>query len=175
MSTHEVEFLLDVFSDVADAQPADHPLRRVDRDTSRVYETGAPLDMTRPLYTREADLEAANHVGVASQTTDPTPAGPNQRYELVATASIRLEALTREGGQYGHVHPEREDGAPTFDTLFRGVLDAIRAEMSYPGVGRPGVAYRDLTLTNVDEQLSDYKDFYRAEFDVQFRGYTDTP
>lgn len=175
MSTHEVEFLLEALADVVDAQPADHPLRRVDRDTARVYETGAPLDMQSPLYTRKEDLQEANFVGVASQTTDPTPAGPNQRYELAATTSIRLEALTRDGGEWGHVHPESEDGTPTFDELFRQVFDAIRGEMSYPDVGRPGVAYRDLTITNVDEQLSDFKDFYRAEFDVQFRGYTDTP
>ena len=175
MSTHEVEFLLEALADVVDAQPADHPLRRVDRDTSRVYETGGTLDMQSPLYTRKADLKKANYVGVASQTTDPTPAGPNERYELVATASIRLEALTRDGGEWGHVHPEGESGAPTFDGLFRAVFDAVRTEMSYPDVGRPGVAYRDLTITNIDEQLSDDKDFYRAEFDVQFRGYTDTP
>ncbi|CAL92481.1 hypothetical protein BJ1_gp59 [Halorubrum virus BJ1] len=175
MTTHEVEYLLETLADVVDAQPADHPLRRVDRDTSRIYETGETLDMQSPLYTRKGDLEKANYVGVASQTTDPTPAGPNQRYELVATASIRLEALTRDGGTYGHVHPEGEDGAPTFDALFRAVFDAVRAEMSYPDVGRPGVAYRDLTITTIDEQLSDDKDFYRAEFDVQFRGYTDTP
>lgn len=175
MSTHEVEFLLETLADVVDAQPTDHPLRRVDRDTSRVYETSGTLDMQAPLYTRESDLGKANYVGVASQTTDPTPAGPNQRYELVATASVRLEALTRDGGQYGHVHPEGKDGAPTFDALFRAVFDAVRAEMSYPAVGRPGVTYCDLTITNIDEQLSDNKDFYRAEFDVQFRGYTDTP
>lgn len=175
MTTHEVEFLLETLADVVAAQPADHPLRRVDRDTSRVYETGSKLDMQAPLYTREEKLEAANFVGVASQTTDPTPAGPNQRYELSTTASIRLEALTRDGGAYGHVHPEGEDGAPPFDELFRAVFDAVRAEISYPDVGRPGVNYRDLTITNVDEQLADFKDFYRAEFDVQFRGYTDTP
>lgn len=175
MSTHEVEYLLETLADVVDEQPAEHPLRRVDRDASRVYETGSSLDMQTPLYKRKAELEKANYVGVASQTTEPTPAGPNQRYELSATCSIRLEALTRDGGNYGHVHPDGEDGAPTFDELFRAVFDAVRAEMSYPDVGRPGVAYRDLTITNIDEQLSDDKDFYRAEFDVQFRGYTDTP
>ena len=175
MPTHEVKFLLETLGDLAAAQPADHPLRRVDRDNSRVYETDATLDMSTPLHTRKEDLKAANYVGVASQSTDPTPAGPGQRYELQTACSLRLEGLTRVGGEWGHVHPDGEDGAPTFDSLFRSLFDAVNAAMSYPDVGRPGVAYHDLTITNVDDGQSEYSDFYRAEFDVQFRGYTDTP
>jgi len=175
MTTHEVEFLLDELSDVVNAQPDDHPLRRVDRDNSRVFETGGTLDMSTPIHKRKADLEAANYVGVASQTTDPTPVGPNQRYENQTACSIRLEGLTRAGGEWGHIHPGGKDGAPAFSALFESVFDAVKAAMSYPDVGRPGVAYHDLTLTNVDDQASEYSDFYRAEFDVLFRGYTDTP
>jgi len=175
MSTPEVDFILEQFASVVAAQPDAHPLRRVDRDTSRVYETDASLDMSDPLYTREAKLEKSNLVGAASQTQTPAVAGPNQRYELSAAASVRLEGLTRDGGQFGHVHPEGADGAPTFESLFRDVFDALQAVMSYPDVGRPGVDYRDLRMTNIDRQLSDDKDFYRAEFDVVFRGYTDTP
>lgn len=175
MPSHEVEFLLETLGDVVAAQPEDHPLRRVDRDNSRVYETDDTLDMSTPLHTRTDDLEAANYVGVASQSTDPTPAGPGQRYELQTACSVRLEALTRAGGGWGHVHPDEEDGAPTFSTLFRAVFDAVQAEMSYPDVSRPDVAYRDLTITNIDDAQSEYADFHRAEFDVQFRGFTDTP
>jgi len=172
MSTYEVDFLLDALESVADAQPTDHPLHRVDRDNSRVYETGADLDMQEPLHRRKEDLLKANFIGVASQTTDPTPAGPNSRYELATTCSIRLEGLTRDRGDYGHVSPSGKDGAPAFSELFLDVFDAIKSEMSYPAVGRPGVSYCDLTITNVDEQLSDWSEFSRAEFDVQLRGYT---
>lgn len=173
--TTEVEYLLESLADVVAAQPADHPLRRVDRDTAQVYETGAPLDMRSPPPSRKADLEAANYVGVATQTTDLTPAGPNQRYDQQTNCSIRLEGLTRAGGEFGHIHPGGKDGAPPFEQLFDDVFGAVQRRMSYPDVGRRGVSYRDLTLTNVDRQASEYRDFYRAEFDVQFRGYTDTP
>lgn len=185
MTAAEVEFLLDALEPVVDGQPTEHPLRRVDRDNSRVYETGEALDMQTPLYKRTEDLEKANYVGVASQSTDPTPAGPNNRYELITVCSVRLEGLTSEGGEWGHIDPDAyggdsygsggygtNDGVP-FSALFRDVFDAIKAEMSYPAVGRPGVSYCDLTITNVDKQLSNWSDFYRAEFDVQFRGYTD--
>lgn len=184
---HEVEYLLDdVLQPVVDAQPAGHPLRRVDRDNSTVYEADEDLDMQTPLSKRKADLQKANYVGVATQSETPTPAGPGQRYEIQRVVSIRLEGLSTD--EYGHVDRDGADlyGAdlygsgvydspPTFGTLYRAVFEAIRAGMSYPDVGHPGVAYRDLTITNVDEQLADFKDFYRAEFDVQFRGYTDRP
>jgi len=173
--TPETEFLLDVLADVVDDQPAAHPLYRVDRETSRVFEREGTLDMQQPIHTRKGDLQKGNYVGVAAQTTSPTPAGPNQRYELVTTCSIRLEALTRQGGGFGHVHPEEEDGAPSFDDLFRAVFQAVQAEMNYPDVDREGVAYLEATIESVDQQLSDYSDFSRAEFDVEFRGYTDTP
>ena len=170
---HEVAYLLDdVLQSVVDAQPADHPLRRVDRDNSTVYETDATIDMQQPVSKRKEDLQRANYVGVASQSGTPTPAGPGQRYELQSVASVRLEGLTAD--EFGHIHGTVRNAVP-FEALFREVFAAIQAEMSYPDVGRPGVTYRDLTVTNVDDAQSEYADFYRAEFDVQFRGYTDTP
>jgi hypothetical protein len=170
---HEVAYLLDdVLQSVVDAQPADHPLLRVDRDNSTVYETNASIDMQTPVSKRKEDLQRANYVGVASQSGTPTPAGPGQRYELQSVASVRLEGLTAD--EYGHIHGTVRNAVP-FEALFREVFEAIQAEMSYPDVGRPGVTYRDLTITNVDDAQSEYADFHRAEFDVQFRGYTDTP
>ncbi|MDB2283664.1 hypothetical protein PM038_00040 [Halorubrum ezzemoulense] len=170
---HEVEFLLDdVLQPVVDVQPVDHPLRRVDRDNSTVYETGSTIDMQEPVSKRKDDLKKANYIGVASQSGTPTPVGPGQRYELQSVASVRLEGLTAD--EFGHIDGVSQDAVP-FEALFREVFDAIRGEISYPDVGRPGVTYRDLTITNVDDAQSEYADFYRAEFDVQFRGYTDTP
>ena len=170
---HEIEFLLDdVLQSVVDAQPTDHPLRRVDRDNSAVYETGSNIDMQAPVSKRKSGLQSANYVGVASQSSTPTPAGPGQRYEIQFVASVRLEGLTAD--EFGHIDGVNKNAVP-FETLFREVFAAVQAKMSYPDVGRPGVTYRDLTITNVDDAQSEYADFYRAEFDVQFRGYTDTP
>jgi len=170
---HEVAFLLeDVLQPVVDAQPDAHPLRRVDRDNSTVYETDAAIDMQQPIQTRKERLQQANFIGVASESGTPTPAGPGQRYELQNVASLRLEGLS--AAKRGHIDCPSVDAVP-FEALFRSVFDAVQAEMSYPDVGRPGVEYHDLTITNVDDSQSNHSDFYRAEFDVQFRGYTDTP
>jgi len=170
---YEIQFLLEgVLDGVVDAQPEDHPLFRVNRDTSTVYETDETLDMQTPIQTRKKQLQRANYVGVASETTNPTPAGPGQRYDLQTTTSIRLEGLS--AAKRGHIEHPSADGVP-FEALFRSVFDAVQGAMSYPDVERPGVSYRDLTITNVDDAQSEHSDYYRAEFDVLLRGYTDTP
>ncbi|WP_200895661.1 hypothetical protein [Halorubrum saccharovorum] len=71
---HEIQFLLeDVLDAVVDAQPEDHPLFRVNRDTSTVYETDETLDMQTPIQTRKKQLQRANFVGVASETATRLP------------------------------------------------------------------------------------------------------
>jgi hypothetical protein len=167
-----VRFLLeDVLDGVVNNQPSDHPLRRVDRDTSTVYETGDAIGMSAAIKQRKEDLQHANYVAVASETTNPTPAGPGQRYELQTACSIRLEGLT--AGEYGHIDTPTLEGV-SFDALFRDVFEAVGSQMSYPDVGRSGVSYRDLKITNVDDKQSQWADFHRASFDVVFRGYTET-
>ncbi|PHQ46356.1 hypothetical protein DJ68_07825 [Halorubrum sp. C3] len=169
---HEIQFLLeDVLGPVVDARPADHPLFRVNRDDSTVYETGSKLDMQAPIQTRKKQLQRANFVGVASQSTDPTPAGPGSRYELQMATSLRLEGMS--AAKRGHIDHPDVDAVP-FETLFQDVFEAAQGAMSYPDVGRPGVSYLDLTITNIDDSQSDHSDFHRAEFDMLFRGYTDS-
>jgi len=184
VTVHEVEFILDeVLQSVVDAQPEDHPLRRVDRDNSLVYETGEAIDMQAPMHDRTEKLKQANYVGVATETTDPSPSGTHGRYQLQTTVSVRLEGLTSD--EWGHIDPDGYgeggygDGGygvnngVSFSALFDGVFGAITAEMSYPDVNHPGRTYRDLTITNVNDASSEWSDFHRASFDVLFRGYTD--
>jgi len=171
VTVHEVEFILDdVLQDVVDAQPKDHPLRRVDRDNSLVYATSEEIDMQQPMHDRTEELERANFVAVASESTDPSPSGTRGRYQLQTSVSIRLEGLTSD--EYGHIDPAGEDGV-AFSDLFDSVFNAITAEMSYPDVDHPGRTYRDLTITNVNDASSEWSDFWRASFDVLFRGPTD--
>jgi len=171
VTVHEVEFILDdVLQNVVDAQPADHPLHRVDRDNSLVYETDETIDMQQPMHDRTEELKRANYVAVATETTDPSPSGTHGRYQLQTTVSVRLEGLT--SAEWGHIDPAGEDGV-VFSDLFDSVFEAITSEMSYPDVGHPGRTYRDLTITNVNDSSSEYSDFWRASFDVLFRGPTD--
>ncbi|WP_200895662.1 hypothetical protein [Halorubrum saccharovorum] len=98
--------------------------------------------------------------------------GPGQRYDLQTAVSIRIEGLS--AAKRGHIEHPSADGVP-FEALFRSVFGAAQNAMSYPDVGHPGVSYRDLTIENIDDAQSEHSDFFRAEFDVLFRGYTDTP
>jgi len=166
----EVEFLLDeVLQPVVDGQPDDHPLRRVDRNQSEVYGTGESIDMQTPMPTRTEQLRQANFVGIASEGADPSPAGPNERYELQSSLSVRVEGMAAD--KKGHIDSAAADAVP-FDDLFWEVLIAIQNAMSYPDVGRSVVSYCDLTTANIDDSQSEWADFHRGEFDVVFRGYT---
>ncbi len=53
--TAEVDWVLEQFGDVVTDQPDAHPLYRVDRDGSLVYETGESLDMQGPIHDRTAN------------------------------------------------------------------------------------------------------------------------
>lgn len=163
----EVEFLLDVFEAVVDAQPEGHPLRRVDRNNALVYETAEPLDMTEAMHQRKADLEAANYVGVAWQSRDSDPLGQNYDLDGDIVCSVRLEGLTALGGEFGHIDPTAEDGVP-WDDLVEDVRQAVLDERKRPEHPDFRDVKLDLRVVNEDDQSSQWRDFNRYEFDVIF-------
>jgi len=168
---HEIQFLLeDVLGPVADAQPEDHPLFVV-RDTSTVYETDETLDMQTPIQTRKKRLQRANFVGVASETTNPTPVGPGRRYDLQTAVSIRLEGLS--AAKRGHIEHPSTDGVP-FEAPFRSVFDAVQGAM-YPDVGAPACRIATSRSQTSTTTRSPRLGLLPREFDVLLRGYTDTP
>ena len=59
MTAAPVEWVLDELGAVVDAQPAAHPLRRVDRDNSLVYDDWGDFDMNRAMEDLEKALEVA--------------------------------------------------------------------------------------------------------------------
>lgn len=172
MTAPEVEFLLDTVASVVTDQPAEHELRRVNRDTSRVYDGDGTLDMTTPQHRRTAPLEVANYVGVRSVGESPTPIGTEYDHDLEMTCSVRVEGMSAR--EHGHIDPDG-DGGVVFDALCRALQRSVLAERSYPDVGRPDTTYHTLTVANVDDQAAEYADFSRAEWDVQFRGYETLP
>lgn len=172
MTAPEVAFLLNTLASVVSAQPADHPLRRVNRDTTQLYDGDGTIDMTTPQRSRTAPLKQANYVGVRAVRESPRPVGTEYDHELVMTCSVRVEGLHYR--ERGHLDPDGTEGV-AFDALCREIQRGILAERSFPAVGRSDTAYHTLTIENVDEQAAADADFGRQEFDVLFHGYEDLP
>lgn len=174
--TAEVEWVLEQFESVVDAQPPDHPLYRVDRDASLVYETGEELDMQTPVHDRTGELERANFVGVASADKSSSPIGTEFDLDVERIVSVRVEGL-RRGDHYGHVDPDGQDGVVFDDDtgLVADLQAALQAEREWPDVPRDGTTYTHLLLEGYGMRSVEYADYHRYDFDVLFDGFEDLP
>lgn len=164
----EVEFLLEVLDDVVAAQPDEHPLRRVDRDNSRIYDGGGTLDMTTPITKRSDKLEKGNYVGIQSASRDSEPLGQNYNLKGDIVCGLRLEGLRGTGGLYGHVDPDGNDGVP-FDDLFHQVRGAILDERMFPDHPAFRDHKLDLQVMNESFDSSGWRDYYRTDADIVLR------
>jgi len=160
----EVDFVLDQLASVVNAQPAAHPLRRVDRDDSD--------DLDGSIRTREAELQAANYVGasLADESTSPVGSAYDHDYERVV--GLRIEGLHHS--QYGHVDPDGANGV-VWDDLVHSIRHELLGSRTFPAAGRSDVDYTDLRLQNEAPQSADYADYYRYDADIVFRGYETLP
>ena len=179
MSAPEVEWVLETLASVVANQPADHPLRRVDRDQSRVYETGAELDMAESMRSRKEDLKRSNFVGATYAGFDGTPTGTEFNQNTEHIVGIRIEGLQ---GSFGHVDPDGVDGvvfsgADANDNpgLVQQIQSALQAKREFPDVDRLNTAYRTLYLENHAPQSAQYRDYHRYDFDVRFAGHEKLP
>jgi len=166
----QVEWALEQLGSVANAQSDAHPLHRVDRDNSEIYETGDTIDMSTPIRTRSRALKQANFVGATLASRERSPIGTAYDYDVSDVVRIRLEGL--HFSEKGHIDPDGSDGV-AFSTLLDDVQDAIDTDATFPSVSGYGGAYTHLLLTNDDPQLSGLAGFYAYSFDVEFNGYED--
>ena len=166
MTNPNVEFVLDTLASVAVVQPTDHPLRRIDRDTSTVYEGDQAVGMSGGTHNRTEDLTQSNLVGVASQSREDTPLGQEYNVAVDDVLSVRVEGMTHR--EYGHIDPTGADGVG-FDALCNRIRRELYSERTYPQHPRFRNAKLDLRITNTDYQSSDWSDYYRREFDVVLR------
>lgn len=156
----EVDWVLSQFGSVVGSITT--PLKRVDRDESRILEGD--------LRKRKGDLQDANFVGATLADRDPTPIGTEYDHAVEAVVGVRIEGLHHS--EYGHIDPDGVEGIP-FDSLVRRLRDAVLAERTFPNVGSADGTYTDLQIANEAPQSSDYRDYYRHDFDVLFHGYED--
>ena len=173
--TAEVEWLLDQFESVVDAQPDAHPLYRVDRDQPLVYETGESLDMQTPLRERTGELKQANYVGVSHADTSSNPIGTEFDNEVERIVSVRVEGLHHS--EWGHVDPDGEDGVVFDDDtgLVADLQTALQTEREWPDVSRSDTTYTHLLLQSYGARSVEYADYYRYDFEVLFDGFEELP
>lgn len=166
--TSEVDFILDELAAVASAQPADHPLYRVDRDNSLTYESDALVANASPTRSRSVELSDANVVSVSYQEQANTAIGTEFDYEIERVVSVRIEGVHES--EFGHIDETGSNGV-TFETLVNDIRDAILAERTFPAAGANGRTYTELVTANEARVSSDHSDEYRHDFDVVFGGF----
>ncbi len=174
--TAEVDWVLEQFGDVVTDQPDAHPLYRVDRDDSLVYETGESLDMQGPIHDRTGELKKGNFVGVSHADTSTSPIGTEFDLEVERVVTVRVEGMLR-GDEFGHVDPNGEDAVKFGDDdgLVADLQAALWAERQWPAVPRAGTEYTHLLVRDYGPRLDEYSDYYRYDFEVLFDGFEDLP
>jgi len=173
MTATPVRYVLDELGSVVDAQPVNHPLRRVDRDNARIYEGGGTFDMDRALTERTGDLRKSNFVGAtyADRSDEYLGTGPTLRIEEVV--GVRAEGYA---GDWGHVDPTGTNGvvfAGTDDSLVQQCIDTLYDGLAFPDAGRTDVGFKDLAISNQSPRSDDWVEYYRYDFDVVFAGFED--
>lgn len=170
--TAEVDWVLDQLASVVDSQPADHPLKRVDRDNSQVYEGSGSVDMTTPLRERTEELKQANYVAARHADRSTEAIGTEYDHDIETVVSIRTEGLHHS--EWGHIDPDSSDGVP-WNGLILNIRRTLLAAREFPDPSASNTQYHSLFVRNEDPQSSEYSDFYRWEADVVLKGYETLP
>lgn len=171
MTATPVKWVLDELGAVVDAQPDDHPLARVDRDNSLLYDSGGTFDMSASMEKRTDGFKKANYVGASYAGRDGSYIGTEADLDLQETVGIRIEGYS---GSYGHVDPRGEDGVVFHGTdaaLVEQIRSTLYDALEYPDAGRTGVGFTHLSITNETPALTDWEEHHRYGFDVVFDGF----
>mgnify|MGYP006286310823 FL=1 len=166
MSFPQVDWTLSQLASVADTPP--DGLSPSSVDDAEVYETGDAVDMAAPMRTRTAQLKQANYVGATLASADRSPIGTEYDYHVDDVVRVRVEGLHHS--EWGHIDPAGQDGV-AFVALVDAIQDAIDSAATFPQVPGEDARYTHLLVTNDDPQSSDWADFYRYSFDIEFSGY----
>ena len=118
-------------------------------------------------------LDAWYTTSLAHGATTRSFYGNDPQYDTTTTVDVWVEAKADEA--WGEA-----DDIDAFRTLVAYVQAAINTELTYPTVdtgdddtGR--VTYLDLRIADTDHRSREFKDQYRTDFTVEFRGREQTP
>ncbi|WP_135363446.1 hypothetical protein [Halosimplex halophilum] len=171
MTAKPVEWVLDELGAVVDAQPDAHPLWRVDRDNSLIYDGGGTFDMSAAMEDKTDDFKRANFVGARFADRAGEYTGTEPDLDLDEVVGVRVEGYS---GGYGHVDPTGQDGVVfqgRDDALVEQIQATLYDALQWPGAGRTNVAFTHLTLTNESPAMAEWSEYHRYDFDVVFDGF----
>jgi len=163
VSNPAVEWVLDQLQPVVDAQPAAHPLKRVDRDASQILEGD--------IRERTGELKTANFVGAAHVDHEAAPIGTEYDLDVEDVVGIRIEGLHHS--EWGHVDPDGTEGVVFSGDpgLVQEIKAALYDARTFPDAGRTPVTFTDLRLTNQAPQSHLWSSYYRYDLDIVFSGF----
>lgn len=165
MSVPEVQFVLDAIDSNYGTPLSNVPLERIDRDNSDILE--------QDVHSISGELQRTNFVGATLATLDPQAIGTEYDHDLQAVVGVRIEGAHHS--EWGHIDPDGTNGVEWW-RLKKNIRRAILAEREFPAVAnRPDTTYTDLQFANESDDASDYKDYYRYDFDVLFNGFETLP
>jgi hypothetical protein len=156
--TAELDWVLSRLGSVVESTTV--PLRRVDRDSSRILEQG--------LRSIKGELQEANYVGATHVETVRDPIGTEYDADREVVIGVRVTGLHHS--EWGYIDPDGDEGIP-FPELVQRLQDALWAERTFPPAGPPGVEYTHLEITNEANTSNQYADFHQYSFDVLLSGY----
>lgn len=163
----EVDWVLDQLQSVVNGQPADHPLERVNRDTSELLDGN--------IRDRKNDLQEANYVGVTLSDFDAEPIGTEFDQNVEIIVGVRIEGLHHS--EWGHIDPDGNNGVQFSANggLVDQITDALQTEREFPNISNPDITYKSLYLQNHAPQSSQYADYFRYDFEVRLTGHEELP
>lgn len=169
MTHPETQWTLEQFGSVISNISA--PLKRVDRDESRLYDgDGSAPDMSSPIRGRKGDLQRANFVGVQFVDRVTEAIGTEYDHDVETVVSVRVEGLHES--KWGYIDPDGVEGIEWSELTDR-LQEALTDQRTWPAAGDPDTVYTDLQFANESDSSDDYRDAYRADWDVVFNGYED--
>jgi hypothetical protein len=119
------------------------------------------------------NLDAYYAASLAHGATTREFYGNDPQYDVTTTVDVWVQAKSDE--TWGEA-----DDIDAFRTLVAYVQNAINTQLTYPEVdtgdddtGR--VVYLDLRIADTDHRSREFKDQYRTDFTVEFRGREQTP
>ena len=131
-------------------------LTRVNRNDSKQLE--------QSLTSLTDDLQRSNYVGVGAATTGLAPIGTEFGYVSEPIVSVRVVGMDSDD-KFGHIADHAE-----FRTLVNNIRTAIRAEDEHPATTGNGT-YHTILEQDLTDLSANYRDYYLATWDLQFRGY----
>jgi hypothetical protein len=171
MTATPVNWVLDELGAVVDAQPDDHPLKRVDRDNALLYDGSGDFDMSGSVRSRTGELQTANFVGASYADRSESYVGTAPNLDLDEVVSLRIEGLHHS--EWGHVDPAGDEGVVfhgTDTSLVQQVTDTLLDALAYPDAGRTSVAFTHLSIEHFPD-VSAYADHYDYRLDITFDGF----